>query len=256
MSWLGKLETWLFGKKKPAPVPVPVPTPAPTSTPVPVPVPVPTFVDTFSGLSLSSDWIVSDWGAPQGGTFVPANVELQGMLCLKLQQTIAANGEVTSVGGEIQLNKLFGYGTYEWTARASSTSPTPTGTGMAQSGSVTGLFNYINNSQTEIDIEIEGQYPNQVDFTNWETTADKYSDTTLMSVPNAWGFHDYKFVWAPGVITYYIDNVLITVHNVNVPVAPAYPMINHWGTNSASWGGVATEGERYLYVSKFSFTAA
>ena len=69
------------------------------------------------------------------------------------------------------------------------------------------------------------------------------------------GFHHYKFVWVPGKIDYYIDGVLVSTHTSNLPSAPAYIMMNHWGTNSTGWGGLATVGvERYLYVSSFNYT--
>ena len=53
----------------------------------------------------------------------------------------------------------------------------------------------------------------------------------------------------------YIDGKLVSTHTSNIPSAPAYIMINHWGTNSTGWGGQATIGvQRYLYVSSFTYT--
>src|SRR5579872_6776482 len=150
-------------------------------------------------------WTVSDWSAPGGGVFRPEKIDLsQGLLRISLTQTEDGHGSVDSVGGEIQTKVAFGYGTYEWTMRMSSTSPTKDGYGQVVSGQVSSGFTFINNSQTEIDWEVEGQYPNRIEMTNWKGLDDQqYSDSYLQS-PEA-GFHRYTFVWSPGKIVFYID---------------------------------------------------
>jgi endo-1,3-1,4-beta-glycanase ExoK len=219
------------------------------------------FSDSFSTGTLDpSKWLASNGFAPGSisgvnyGSFVPSNVDLsKGMLCLKLQQQQGSSG-VLSVGGEIQSLTTYGYGTYEWVMRASSTSSTPTGAGAAVSGQISAGFSFVNNSETEIDFEIEGQSPDTVWMTNWISTAQKQYSSVFLASPEA-NFHHYKFVWIPGQITFYIDGVLVSTHTSNVPSTPAYVMVNHWGTNSTGWGGLATEGvERYLYVSSFAYT--
>ena len=219
------------------------------------------FSDRFSTGSLdTSKWLASNEPAPGNisgvnyGSFIPSNVDLsKGMLCLKLQQQQGTSG-VMSVGGQLQSLTTYGYGTYEWVMRASSTSATPTGAGSVVSGQISSGFSFVNNSQTEIDFEIEGQNPNTVWMTNWISTTQKQYSSVFLASP-ASGFHHYKFVWAPGKIDYYIDGVLVSTHTSNIPSAPAYIMINHWGTNSTGWGGLATVGvQRYLYISSFSYT--
>jgi endo-1,3-1,4-beta-glycanase ExoK len=188
------------------------------------------------------------------GSFVPGNVDLsKGMLCLKLQQQQGSSG-VMSVGGELQSLTTYGYGTYEWVMRASSTSSTPTGTGTVVSGQISAGFSFVNNSQTEIDFEIEGQNPNTVWMTNWISTSQKQYSSVFLASPDA-NFHHYKFVWVPGKIDYYVDGKLVSTHTSNIPSSPAYIMINHWGTNSTGWGGPATIGvQRYLWISSFTYT--
>jgi len=219
------------------------------------------FSDTFTtGVLDPSKWLASDGLAPgritgvNNGSFVPTNVDLsKGMLCLKLQQHQGSSG-VLSTGGEIQSLTTYGYGTYEWVMRASSTSATPTGTGTAVSGQISAGFSFVNNSETEIDFEIEGQNRNTIWMTNWISTTQKQYSSVFLASPDT-NFHHYKFVWVPGKIDYYIDGVLVSTHTSNVPSAPAYIMVNHWGTNSTGWGGLATVNlERYLYVSSFTYT--
>jgi endo-1,3-1,4-beta-glycanase ExoK len=238
--------------------PTPTPAPAPVPTPAPAPGPVPTFSDNFNeqGLDLTK-WIVSNWtsknyaGAGSDVTFSPNNISVsQGMLRLELDQPTAS----TSVGAELQSKQTFGYGTYEFRARMSSTSPIYDGAGKTLSGSDSAMFCFINNSQTEIDIEFCGNTPGIINLTNWLTLGAHTSDEPAIAGLDQ-GFHDYKIVWKAGMIQWYIDGTLVATHTTNVPSVPAYIMLNFWGTNDPQWGGLATPGvSRYMYVSLVQFT--
>jgi beta-glucanase (GH16 family) len=244
-------------KKKSAPTPAPAPAPTPTPTPVPAPTPAPTptpsFTENFANLN---NWIVSNWGAPGGGQFLSGNVDLTtGMLRLKLTQDGTTPG---SRGGEVQCKLLMGYGRYDLEMRAASTSPTPTDSGLPASGSITGCFNFVNNSQTEIDApEIQGNDPDGAWFTNYAGVGNKtYSRSALPFAPER-GFHKYSFIWSAQSIQFLIDDTLVATHTTNIPTAPAYMLFNLWGTNSNAWGGVATPGAvLYAYIKSFSFTPA
>jgi Glycosyl hydrolases family 16/IPT/TIG domain len=215
-----------------------------------------TFYDDFSKGSLdTSKWIPSNWGAPGGGKFVPSYLDFStGMLRIKLTQTYSGGG-VASVGGELQSKNALGFGTYEWVMRASSTSSTPNGSGYTVSGQISSGFIYVNNSQTEIDSpEIEGQNPGTLWWTSWISVNTKqYTSTQAPFAPES-GFHSYKCVWTRTSIKFYVDGVLVSTHTGVVPQTPAYAMINHWGTNSTGWGGLATPNiTRYMFVRSFSF---
>lgn len=245
----------------PTPTPVPpTPTPVPpTPTPVP-PVGAPTFSDTFSGGTINTEnWIVSNWtsndyaGAGNNMTWSPSAINLsEGLLQMILTQPTSG----TSTGAELQSKNTYGFGTYQYVMRMSSTSPTSTGTGSVVSGSDSAAFSFINNSQTEIDIEFCGNTPNNIWLTNWDTTNLKtYTEPAAANLAS--GFHTYTVVWAPASITWSIDGVVVATHTTNIPQTPAYIMLNFWGTNSSSWGGVATPGvTRYFYVKSVSFTPA
>jgi len=216
-----------------------------------------TFFDDFSKGSLdTSKWIASNWGAPGGGKFVPSNLDFSsGMLRIKVTQTYTSTGGISSVGGELQSRKTLGFGTYVWVMRASSTSSTPTGSGVAVSGQISSGFVFVNNSQTEIDSpEIEGQNPGKLWWTSWAGLSRKqYTSTQAPFAPEK-GFHYYKCVWTRTGIKFYVDGVLVSSHTGVVPQTPAYAMINHWGTNSKGWGGLATPNiTRYMFVRSFSF---
>jgi beta-glucanase (GH16 family) len=223
--------------------------------------PAPAFADDFSGGTLDkSKWFIDTGGAPGNtssvnqGTLSADHVDLStGMLRLKLTQSVSGS-LATSVGSEIRSKQLFGYGTYVWTARAASTSATPHGTGSAVSGTVTDVFNFIDNSTSEIDFEYQGQTPSTLEMTNYSTVS--HSQSTATHVPSAdSSFHEYKFVWSAAKIEFYVDRNLVSTHTEHIPSAPAAILINLWGTNSKSFGGVATDGATsYLYVSSVSYT--
>jgi beta-glucanase (GH16 family) len=219
------------------------------------------FSDTFSGGKLdSTKWFIDTGKAPGNiaginhGTLSAEHVDLStGMLRLTLTQSITG-GLATSVGAEIRSKRLLGYGTYVWVARAASTSPTPNGVGSTVSGTVTDLFNFVNNSQTEIDFEYEGQFPSILEMTNYATVSRSQSTSTTVSGADK-TFHEYKFMWSPTKIKFYVDGAVVSAHTQNIPSTPAAALINIWGTNSSSFGGIATDGiSRYLYVSSFSYT--
>jgi len=215
-----------------------------------------TFLDTFSNLN---NWNISSWGAPGGGRFDPTYVDVAtGMLRLKVTQDGSTAG---SVGGEVALKQKFGYGRYDFVLRASSTAVMPTDAGSAVSGQITGAFNYLPaadySSVTEIDSpEIEGDKPNQFSYTTWHNGARVTYNAVPFQNPEA-GFHKYSFIWGAGQIQFLVDDVLVaTASNPNLPTLAATPIINHWGTNSTGWGGLATAGVvRYMFVKSFSFAA-
>lgn len=229
----------------------------------PIIVKEPTFVEDFSTGKLDpAKWTVSTWAAPGGnpthkGSFLAKNVSIvDGVLCLKLTQSTMSYG-VASKGAEIATVEKFGYGIYEFSVKASSDSASPDVAGNPVSGSITGCFNYLPQSVTEIDIEVEGNHrSNLTQTTSWvnETLPNEHSEVSGLVMPND-TFISYKFVWKPGSIEFYRNNVLISTHTKVVPTEPAPFLFNHWGTNDATWGGEATPGvDRYMWVKRFSFT--
>lgn len=130
--------------------------------------------------------------------------------------------------------------------------------GLPQSGSITGIFNYVTGSKTEIDFEIEGNERNNiVHMTSWigENLSNEQSKSVLALPYPHEEFHNYKFIWIPGRIYFYINGVLHAVHSTVVPTEPAHIVINHWGTHNPNWGGFATPGvERWVWVKSVSFT--
>src|SRR5262249_39582351 len=144
-----------------------------------------------------------------------------------LQQSGSA--PVISVGAEVRSVNRFGFGTYDYYARASSTADSPSDAGSMVTGQVTGLFNLCNSaanptscpSYTEIDHEIEGQFPTQLEVTNWTSTSTRTTNNSTQSGMDT-GFHHYSFVWLPTSVTFYFDGTVVGTHTTNVPASPAF----------------------------------
>jgi beta-glucanase (GH16 family) len=234
------------------------------------------WLEDFSSSKLNTKfWVVASGQAPgyiagyHIGYYDRSHVKIQsGILSTLLTQetgTVDSNTSGTiSRGTLIYTRKKYGYGTYEWTMRMSSTATDPNGDGPPVSGSVSAGFIYVNNSETEIDFEFSGLDFDTLYMVNWNnptpnsgpTLGDRdYKATALPDLTDT--FHTYKFVWEPGKISYYIDEATVPafVSTDHVPSAPAYFMINHWGTDSPDWGGAATTGtDRYFYIDRVSYT--
>src|ERR1022692_2445844 len=106
--------------------------PPPTESPD-EPTQPPTFVDTFNEGKLdTTKWVVSTYesnnyaGGGSNVTFSGNNIDLSGgNLRMELTQPTAG----TSTGAELTTKLRFGYGTYQFSMRAGSTSPTSSGSG-------------------------------------------------------------------------------------------------------------------------------
>lgn len=48
-------------------------------------------------------------------------------------------------------------------------------------------------------------------------------------------FHEYRFDWIPGSISYYADDVLLRVFTKDIPNSPGHMVLNHWSNGDAGW---------------------
>jgi beta-glucanase (GH16 family) len=176
------------------------------------------------------------------GTFSPMNVSVGSELVLSLTQT-QQGSTILSSGSEVMTKNTFSYGTFEFTSRVVN----------VLSGSDSSGFLYAPNSETEIDMEQVGNKPDAVDCTNWKGVSN-FQDTEVTGFDQG-NTHDFKIVWQPGFVDWYVDGQLVVHHTQAVPSASAPFLFNMWGTNKSSWGGTATIGPtRYMYISSFKYT--
>ncbi|ACO47559.2 glycoside hydrolase family 16 protein [Deinococcus deserti] len=213
--------------------------------------------DDFNALD-TTRWALSNSGwkpfwAKDGlnGTWNPANVTVSGgYLVMKLDVT---PGLVASAA-ELATHAKYGYGRYEARLRAASSSANPAVRGHGVSGNITAFFNFVNDSQTEIDHEIEGQNRTTDWIGTWQTTNRHDYGTGGTGTDLSQDFHTYRWDWAPTKVDFYIDGVLKRTITSVVPATEAHLMFNLWPTNSTLWGGKSTAGTQYMLVDYVSFT--
>lgn len=228
----------------------------------------PAFFDRFDAGELdTSKWDIARYKSPDSkpginaGYYTPATLDFSsGMLRIAVDQTETNDG-VHSSGGAIISKGRFGYGTYEFVMRMTSPSPSPGGQGNAKTGAVSSGFLYRTNSETEIDLEFVGDQ-NAMWVTSWDNPSPSQPPTRNMKqserLPNgdlATGFHTYTLVWESARIRVFIDGAIATTLTRRIPSAPAHIILQHRGTNSDKWGGVAAIGvTRYAYFRSVKFT--
>jgi beta-glucanase (GH16 family) len=175
---------------------------------------------------------------------------------------------VVSRGALLYRQETYGYGTYAWRMRMSSTALSPSEPGVPVAGTVSAGFIFVNNSETEIDFEFSGQtvatpFPETLYMVNWNNQdpstgpTDHEFTSTVTTVPGInQEFKTYQFEWKQDGITFSVDGIPQVIHRTDMPQAPAYFMINHWGADRPDgFGGKATIGvERYLYVDWVKYT--
>jgi len=226
------------------------------------------FQDEFKAGKLDiTKWTVATYKSPDSspginrGTYVSSAIDFtQGMLRITVQQHETATG-VESLGGAIISRERFGFGTYDFEMRMSSLSPTPQGEGTASTGAVSSGFIYYNKSESEIDLEFLGN-ENAMWVSTWhnpdpnleptplQRATDKLADAAL-----ATGFRHYSLVWTSGAVDVYIDGTRVAHQTEHVPQTSAHIILQHRGTNSNKWGGVAAPGvERYFFARSVKFT--
>src|SRR3984957_10962348 len=227
-----------------------------------------TFKDEFKNGNLdTTKWIMATYKSPDSasginsGTYMVSAIDFtQGMLRIAVRQYVTADG-IESLGGAILSKELFGFGTYDFEMRMSTLSPTPQGDGASSSGAVSSGFIYYNKSESEVDLEFLGN-ENAMWVSSWRNPDPKHDPTPLyktsdkMADPGlATRFRHYSLVWTSGTVDVYIDGTRVAHQTEHVPRTPAHIILQHRGTNSNKWGGVAALGvERYFFVRSVKFT--
>lgn len=219
------------------------------------------FREDFNTLNRAR-WGVATWNSPASagnhvGTYSADHVDIvDGHLRIKLTQQLDQDGVIQSIGGEIHSLHTFGYGTYTFRMRATSSSDTPLGDGQPVRGSVSAGFVYADNAQTEIDVEFESSKKRVTHFITWqgEDEPNQHSEVKIGGAAPHEQFYTYSFVWSPDFVEFYRDGELIEIHSGVVPTNVGKMVFNHWGTNSKWWGGTPTLGQnRYIFVDWFTY---
>lgn len=162
--------------------------------------------------------------------FEPANIDVNnGDLRIKFP----AN---TLNGGEISSKDLYQYGTY----RARMKLPNAP-------SSITGFFLYTDpDFYSEIDIEVYNDKNGKIDFTTYaDGKVQKFVTKNLGFDPTA-DFHEYRFDFYPGNLSFYVDDRLMQSWTDGMPTNSMYLLVNTWYPN---WlAGTKTTSDQYLLI--------
>lgn len=216
------------------------------------------WTETFDNLD-PLRWTPSNWSGfwqqpGLTGTFQPNNayVDGQGHLVLALKTQSCATG-LCAQAAELQSAQRFGFGRYTYRMRAASTSANPRKAGQVHPGNISGAFSYVDNSATEIDIEIEGNRPKTLNAAVWNGLTRKSYAALPTDTSFGQGFQTYSYEWRPDRITYFLNGTRVWETTQNIPQSPASIMLNIWPTLDNAWGGIATPGTVYMLVDSVSF---
>lgn len=211
------------------------------------------FLENFDRLD-PARWYISDgWdnGAHQNCTWLKRNVAIDnGVLKLNYGKQKTAAREYGCA--EVQTNPRYSFGTFEVRLKAAK------GAGLNSS-----MFTYIGpvhkQPWDEIDFEILGKDPAQVQLNQYIDGKGNHEKLVPVAGGADQGFNDYAFVWEKDRLRYYINGTL--VHTVTDPKAiPSHPQkiyLALWGSDMLKdWLGTFVDpGQVALQVDRVSYTA-
>ncbi|KAI9825002.1 MAG: hypothetical protein M1819_000631 [Sarea resinae] len=129
-------------------------------------------------------------------------------------------------------------------------------------GTCGAFFWYYNNTQ-EIDLEYLSRLLNTTSSPLslvLQSPASAHAGYDASSTPTyqvhqlpfhpSTGYHEYRFDWTPGAVSFYADGVLLTTMTGSaVPTSPGHILLNHWSNGNAAWSGGPPATDAALSVS-------
>jgi endo-1,3-1,4-beta-glycanase ExoK len=135
--------------------------------------------------------------------------------------------------GEYRTKDVYGYGKFETRMKAA-----------AGSGIVSSFFIYNGSPWHEIDVEILGKNPWQMQTNYFTNGVGRHETLINLGFDASAGYHNYAIVWDAGSIKWYVDDILAhteTGARGPLPSVPGKIMVNLWpGTGIDSWTGPFT----------------
>ena len=65
------------------------------------------------------------------------------------------------------------------------------------------------------------------------------------------GFHEYRFDWTPGSVSFYADGQLLQTMTKAIPTSAGHITISHWSNGDAGWSAGPPEQDATVTVSYF-----
>lgn len=110
-----------------------------------------------------------------------------------------------------------------------------------------GAFFFYLNDTSEIDLEFLSMKPEIVNLViqSPESTAENgyvtpgtpdFDNHSLSFMPGE-GYHEYRFDWLPGQITFLVDGVVVRIIEDGVPDTAGRVHVSHWSNGNEGWSG-------------------
>ena len=169
------------------------------------------FVENFTSFD-GERWQLSDRYPPENmfsAVWAPAQAAFTpDGLVITLEPTVQPNAPKPYKSAELSSHEEFRYGYYEARLRA-----------VRGGGIVSGFFTFAlptgPNTENEIDMEIIGRAPTQIELT-YHVNGHHIRQITPLGFDASEGFHTYAFDWRRDSIRWYIDNRLVHTSRAHV----------------------------------------
>jgi endoglucanase len=179
-------------------------------------------------------WIESDWANVDPNflnAWLPDHIEhKEGMMVITLDGQHSYDREFSS--GECKSVAKFKYGHFEAKLQAAK-----------GAGIVTAFFLYDQTSGDEIDVEILGKDPTQMQVNYWwmeGNTRRKFPIDIPLGFDASTGMHIYAIDWSADLIRWYVDEDLVCykdgIHGP-LPAHPCHIMMSLWASRDSDWAG-------------------
>lgn len=212
------------------------------------------YRDDFDTLS-TDRWLISDgWtnGPHQNCTWSKGAVTVEGGVLRLSFLPDAAPGATGHLCGEVQTHATHHYGTYEARIR------TAKGSGLNAA-----FFTYIgpihDAPHDEIDFEVLTRDTTKVSLNTFVSGAQQNGTSVPVDPPADEAFHDYAFIWEPGLLRWFVDGVEVHRADANLPVMPQKLYFSFWGSETfTDWMGPfeKPDGPLVMEIDWAAFTPA
>ncbi|KAI8391283.1 concanavalin A-like lectin/glucanase domain-containing protein [Radiomyces spectabilis] len=166
-----------------------------------------------------------------------------------IQLTVKNEGGKHSSGSFATRRDDFLYGTYRAYMKTSNIS-----------GTVAAFFFYRNRT-AEIDIETLSRLQNP-----WKTylavqpqlynkdgsAAPETSDKHILAFNPTTDFHEYRFDWLPGSVTFYVDGHVLNTMTTNVPDSAGRIIVSHWTDGNPNFSGGPPSEDAQLTIANMT----
>ena len=147
-------------------------------------------------------------------------------------------------GGEIMSKDLYGYGSYSARMKLPNAP-----------SSITGFFLYqAPDYASEIDIEIYNDSSRKIMFSTYSGGSQTHTETLTLPFDPTTDFHEYRFDYASGSISFYADGKLMKTWTDGLPQNSMKLYVNAW---YPAWlDGKKSSKDRYVLVDRIQHTSS